>query len=70
VKGALKAVMPQSVRRSLLRTVNQRLLHRSPKPLDAELMAQLRTRFKPEVIALSEYLGEDFVARWGYEHVE
>ncbi len=33
-------------------------------------MARLRARFKPEVVAVSEYLGEDFVARWGYEHVD
>ena len=70
VKGALKAVMPSEVRRGLVREVNGRLLHREPEEADDELMAQLRSRFKPEVVALSEYMGEDFVARWGYEHVE
>jgi hypothetical protein len=70
VKGALKAVLPADVRRGLVRAVNERLLHREPEEADEELMAQLRSRFLPEVVALSEYLGEDFVARWGYEHVE
>jgi hypothetical protein len=69
-KGALKAVIPPEVRRGLVRAVNERLLHREPEEPDEELMAGLRRRFKPEVVALSEYLGEDFVRRWGYEHVE
>jgi hypothetical protein len=70
VKGALKSVMPAEVRRGLVRTVNERLLHRAPAEADEELMAQLRARFKPEVVAVSEYLGEDFVSRWGYEHID
>ena len=69
VKGALKSVMPAEMRRGLVRAVNARLLHRAPAEIDEALMAQLRARFKPEVVAVSEYLGEDFVARWGYEHV-
>ena len=32
-------------------------------------MLDLRRRFKPEVVALSEYLGRDLVALWGYEDV-
>ncbi len=70
VKGALKTVMPAGMRRGLVRTVNERLLHRPPAAVDDALMAELRARFKPEVVAVSEYLGEDFVARWGYEHVD
>jgi hypothetical protein len=32
-------------------------------------MAELRSRFKGEVEALSEYLDRDLVAQWGYEDV-
>jgi hypothetical protein len=70
VKGALKSVMPAQARRELVRTVNKRVLHRAPAEEDAELMARLRARFRPEVEAVSEYLGEDLVAHWGYEHVD
>jgi hypothetical protein len=70
VKGALKSVMPAEMRRGLVRGVNARLLHQPPAEADAALMAELRSRFKPEVVAVSEYLEEDFVARWGYEHVD
>ncbi len=70
VKGALKTVLPAGVRRGLVRTLNERVLHRAPAEADEVLMAALRSRFKPEVVALGDYVGEDFLARWGYEHVD
>jgi hypothetical protein len=33
-------------------------------------MTELRRRFKPEVVALSEYLGRDLVTLWGYDRVD
>jgi hypothetical protein len=30
-------------------------------------MQELRRRFKPEVVALSDYLDRDLVALWGYD---
>jgi hypothetical protein len=47
----------------------RRVVYSRPAPADAELMRELRRRFKPEVVALSEYLGRDLVALWGYEDV-
>ncbi len=38
----------------------------TPQP-DEQLMLELRRRFEPEVIALSEYLGRDLVGLWGYD---
>jgi hypothetical protein len=32
-------------------------------------MIELRRRFKPEVIALSEFLDRDLVTLWGYDRV-
>ncbi len=32
-------------------------------------MAELRVRYKPEVVALSEYLGRDLVREWGYDEL-
>ena len=29
-------------------------------------MEELRLRYQPEVARLSEYLGRDMLARWGY----
>ena len=50
--------------------MRRRLLYGDPRPPDAELMKQLRSRFKGEVLALSEYLDRDLVKLWGYQDVE
>jgi len=41
---------------------------RPPAP-DEQLMLELRRRFKPEVQALSDYLGRDLVSLWGYDRI-
>jgi hypothetical protein len=70
VKAGLKAVTPQQLRRDALRATQRRLVYRDPQPPDEALMAELRSRFKPEVRALSEYLDRDLVSMWGYDRVE
>jgi hypothetical protein len=65
LKGTLKALTPQDLRRG----VRQRLVYGKPRVPDERLMSELRRRFKPEVAALSEYLGRDLVALWGYDEV-
>jgi hypothetical protein len=32
-------------------------------------MAELRRRFKRQLVGLSEYVGRDLVALWGYDDV-
>jgi hypothetical protein len=50
-----------------MRTLLQRAMYgRTPQP-DERLMLELRRRFEPEVLALSEYLGRDLVSLWGYD---
>ena len=39
-------------------------------PPDDCVMSDLRRRFKPEVVALSQYLGRDLVKLWAYQSVE
>jgi Sulfotransferase family len=63
----VKAVSSRRVRTALLRPVYRRVLYGRPRPPDEAFMDELRRRFKPEVIALSEYLGRDLVALWGYD---
>jgi Sulfotransferase family len=67
VKTGLKAVTPRRLRRNALRLTNRRIVHRRPAPEDDELMRDLRRRFEPEVVSLSEYLGRDLVKLWGYD---
>jgi hypothetical protein len=67
LKAAVKAVSSHELRRGALETVQRRVLWTEPDPPDPEFTIELRRRFKPEVVALSEHLGRDLVALWGYE---
>jgi hypothetical protein len=51
-------------------TLWQRIVYREPDPPDEALMRELRARFEPEVLALSEYLGRDLVTEWGYDAID
>ncbi len=70
VKQSIKAVVPGELRGRALRAAQRRFVHAVPEPPDEELMLALRRRFKPEVQALSEYLGRDLVALWGYDRID
>jgi Sulfotransferase family len=69
VKAAVKTVTPAGVRGGAQRQLRKRLLFGSPRPADEDVMLELRRSFKPEVQALSEYLGRDLVALWGYDRL-
>jgi hypothetical protein len=47
----------------------RRLVYKVPPPLDERTTLELRRRFKPEVQALSEYLGRDLLSLWGYDEI-
>ena len=67
VKASVKRVTSRRLRHAGLRAVRRNVVFGAPPPPDAELMAQLRRRFAPEVVALSEYLERDLVGLWGYD---
>jgi hypothetical protein len=69
-KGTAKALAPRRLRRGVLAVTQRHLLHRDPQPPDEHFMLELRRRFKPEVVALSEYLDRDLVTLWGYDGLE
>jgi len=54
----------------VLHATQRRVVFAEPGPADEELMQELRSRFTGEVAALSEYLGRDLLALWGYGDVE
>ncbi len=67
IKGGFKAVVPKNVRRKAVRATERHVvLAEAPAP-DERLMLELRGRFKPEVLALSEYLDRDLTSLWGYD---
>jgi len=66
--SAVKTLAPRRVRyRSYL--LRRRLVFKQPPAPDEGLMLELRRRFKPEVVALSEHLGRDLVSLWGYDEL-
>jgi LmbE family N-acetylglucosaminyl deacetylase len=70
VKGAIKTLTPPRLRREALYATQRRVVYTRPAPPDEDFMLELRRRFKGEVVALSEYLGRDLVALWGYDRVQ
>jgi hypothetical protein len=64
---AVNAITPKRLLGGPARTVWRRAIYGSPPKPDQELLLELRRRFKPEVVALSDYLGRDLVAQWGYD---
>ena len=69
-KTAIKTLTPQRLRRDALHLTQRRIVHGETAPADQSLMLELRRRFKPEVVALSEYLDRDLVSLWGYDKLD
>jgi Sulfotransferase family len=69
VRDVGKALSTERLRRALYYPALRRATHGRPPPPDQELMLELRRRFKPEVEGLSEYLGRDLIALWGYDEL-
>ncbi len=65
LRRAVRIATPQ-VARDLVRASYRRVNLTAPPPVDEEVLAELRTRFAPEVRKASDYLGRDLCALWGY----
>jgi Sulfotransferase family len=70
VKRGVKAVTPERLHRGAASRLRRRLVYGEPAPVDEQVMRELRRHFKDEVAALSEYLGRDLVALWGYDDLD
>jgi len=68
-KTAIRAVTTREMRRGAWRTVDRSIVSTAAPAPNAQLMVELRRRFLPEVVALSEYLDRDLVALWGYDEL-
>jgi Sulfotransferase domain len=66
-KAALKTITSSRMRAGALELTRRHLIYGRPKAPDAELMAELRRRYREEVVALSKYLDRDLVSLWGYD---
>ena len=64
-KATLKAITTPRARAR----VEHRLVRGDVPPPDESFTVELRRRFKPEVLALSEHLDRDLVGLWGYDEI-
>ena len=69
VRAAVGRLAPRVLTGEAALAFRDRLLYADPKPPDERLETELRRRFTGEVVALSEYLGRDLVALWGYDDI-
>jgi hypothetical protein len=69
-KAAVKLLTTRRLRRGAIGAIQSRVVVAEPPPPDERFMTELRRRFKPEVVALSEYLDRDLVRLWGYDELE
>jgi Sulfotransferase family len=69
MRASLKVLTPTRMRRDAVRGLQRNVVYRSAPPPDEALTRELRRRFKPEVVALSEYLDRDLVKLWGYDEL-
>jgi sulfotransferase family protein len=70
VQSAAKTLAPRQLSRESAVAIRNRILFSRPREPDPDLMRELRRRYKPEVVALSDYLGRDLVELWGYDKLD
>jgi hypothetical protein len=66
---AVNALTP-ALRSKWVEDVARRLVFARPPAISEAQLDELRRRYKPEVVALSEHLGRDLVREWGYDRID
>ncbi|MGC2375538.1 MAG: sulfotransferase, partial [Solirubrobacteraceae bacterium] len=66
-KASVKTFTSRRLRRTALRTLRRRVVFARPRSADEALTLELRRRYLPEVLAVSDYLDRDLVSLWGYD---
>jgi Sulfotransferase family len=69
-RATVKALTPRDLRLGAFRAARRRGVLAQAPAADEGALLELRRRFKPEVLALSEYLDRDLVALWGYDELD
>jgi hypothetical protein len=69
-RAALKTVTTVRMRKATREVIRSQVLRTGVPPSDESFLLELRRRYKPEVLALSEYLDRDLVSLWGYDEID
>jgi Sulfotransferase domain len=64
---ALNSVIPTPTRNRAVRRLWRKAIYAEQPAPDEAVMLEVRRRFRGEVEALSEHLGRDLIALWGYD---
>jgi hypothetical protein len=70
VKWMIKALTPRRLRLRALDAFRRQVVYAKPDSPDEQVTRELKLRFKPEVVALGEYLKRDLVTLWGYDGLD
>jgi hypothetical protein len=70
MKASVKRLTSREQRERWLYPIKRRVMYGDPSSPDDAFMVELRRRFKPEVVAASEYLKRDLVTLWGYDRLD
>jgi hypothetical protein len=70
LRATFKTLTSQQLRRTVVHPLRRKLIYGEPPPPDEQFMLELRRRFEPEVVAMSEYLGRNLVSLWGYDKLD
>jgi hypothetical protein len=68
-KAAVETITSERMRRGAQDLVRRYIVSGKPQRPAQGLVVELRRRYKPEIEALTEYLGRDLVTLWGYNDV-
>jgi hypothetical protein len=69
-RASAVTLAPRRLSRDAALAIRDRIFFTDPPPADADLTLELRRRYRPEVVALSEYLGRDLVSLWNYDQLD
>jgi hypothetical protein len=70
VKRSVTALTPMHLRQRALQATRKHIIFGEVEKPDEQFLAELRHRFKGEIVALSEYLDRDLVSLWGYDDID
>jgi hypothetical protein len=69
IRRVARAVLPAGAANRAFERLRVRTIYSRPAPPDEAVVNELRERYRPNVVALSEYLGRDMLSFWGYDDV-
>jgi hypothetical protein len=69
VSRTVNALIPRQLQGEAAKGIWSGVVYTPARPPEEGLTLELRRRFKPEVEALSDYLGRDLVTLWGYDNI-